>query len=307
MRIVADSAIKLAREAFSALGDLVLLSADEINPRTIREANVLLVRTETRIDAALLSGSAVRFVATATTGTDHVDLHLLEEKGIAFSSAAGCNANAVCEYIVAILLSLAKERGWSLQGSTLGVVGVGKIGSRVARVGAALGMEVLKNDPPLARQSGSADFLELDDLMGVDYLTIHVPLTFRGADPTHHLFDEDRLERLKGATVLINTSRGSVVDGSALKQCLVRGRLSTCVLDVWEHEPGIDFSLLEKVSIGTPHIAGYSLDDPHMDALLPGSAGSPEGARSSCTPGCGRCPRHASACGRSGTGSKSCQ
>jgi erythronate-4-phosphate dehydrogenase len=189
-----------------------------------------------------------------------VDLEYLAANGIGFASAPGSNANSVAEYIAAALLVWSERTGEALNGKTIGVVGVGNVGSRVVRVAKALGMNVILNDPPLARKTGDSSFLPLDELMGADVLTLHVPLTRSGLDATYHLFNESRLSRMKQGSVLINTARGAVVETNALRAMLASKHLSNAILDVWEGEPGIDLSLLRNVTLGTAHIAGYSLD-----------------------------------------------
>ena len=260
MRIVVDENIPFAQGAFAGLGEVALIQGRDATPETLREADLFLCRSVTRVDRALLEGSRVRFVGTATIGTDHVDQDYLRERGIAFASAPGSNANSVAEYVAAALLVLAERGGYELEGRTLGVVGVGNVGSRVVHKAEALGMQVLQNDPPLARQTGDPRFRPLEELLGADFLTFHVPLAREGEDATYHMADADFIGRLKPSAVLLNTSRGAVVDNAALCDALTRGRLSDAVLDVWEGEPEIDAELLSRVAIGTPHIAGYSFD-----------------------------------------------
>ncbi|MBM2845533.1 MAG: Erythronate-4-phosphate dehydrogenase, partial [Bacteroidetes bacterium] len=246
-------------ETFSRLGKVIALDTHEVTRESVRNADVLVVRSETRVDRGLLDGSRVRFVGTVTIGTDHVDLEYLAANGIGFASAPWSNANSVAEYITALLV-WSKRTGEALNGKTIGVVGVGNVGSRVVRVARALGMNVILNDPPLARKTGDPAFLPLDELMGAGVLTLHVPLARSGSDATYHLFDETRLCRMKRGSVLINTSRGAVVETNALRAVLASKQLSTAILDVWEDEPGIDLTLLNNVMLGTAHIAGYSLD-----------------------------------------------
>jgi len=262
MKLVADENIPFVREVFSEFGTIITASGRDISPELVRDADVLLVRSITKVDRKLLEGSRVKFVASATIGTDHVDQAYLREKGIGFANAPGSNANSVAEYVFVALFALAARWGWRLSEKTIGVVGVGHIGSRVAAWAKALGMTVLENDPPLARQSGDPRFLPLEDvLQGADILTLHVPLTKSGPDKTVHLIDEEKLHALKSGALLINASRGPVVDNEALKSWLKRRkRESAAVLDVWENEPKIDTELIQHVAIGTPHIAGYSLD-----------------------------------------------
>ena len=274
MRIVVDNIIPFAEEIFSPLGDIVAVETGQISPRHVRNADALVIRSETRVTAELLEGSRVRFVGSATIGTDHVDRKHLASRKIRFVNAPGSNATAVAEYIFAALLVWARRYGTSLRGKTLGIVGLGNIGSRVALRAEAIGLQVLRNDPPLARslpggkRAGSSKiFLPLDELMGADFLTIHVPLTSGGPDPTFHLFDAARIGRMRRGAFLINTSRGPVVDGTALKDALRSNHLAGACIDVWEGEPEIDVELLESVFLGTPHIAGYSLDG-KLNAVL---------------------------------------
>jgi erythronate-4-phosphate dehydrogenase len=287
LRIVLDRNTPLAASAFKDFGDIVLLDTREMTRRAVKDADILVVRSETKVNRELLEGSRVRFVGTVTIGTDHVDVPYLESRGIGFASAPGSNANSVKEYVLAALLELSTRRGFSLQGKTLGIVGVGNIGSRVAAMAADLGLTVLENDPPLARESRLPRFVPLDDLMKADILTLHVPLTRTGEDATFHLFDSRRIATMKPGAILVNSSRGPVVETGALKDALRSGQLSAAVLDVWEDEPAIDAELLELVLLGTPHIAGYSLDgkvnavrmirEAVARFLSDGSAWNPEG------------------------------
>jgi erythronate-4-phosphate dehydrogenase len=260
IKIAVDRNIALAGSAFGPLGEVTLLETTAVTSGAVRDALALVIRSETKVGPGLLEGSGVRFVGSATIGTDHIDLPYLERKGITFASAPGSNANSVKEYVLAALLVLARRGGFSLRGKTLGVVGVGNVGGPVASMARALGMTVLENDPPRARGAGGGGFLPIDELMGADIITLHVPLTRTGSDPTYHLFDARRLGAMKPGSILMNTSRGAVVESRALESALLEGRIAGAVLDVWEGEPGIDAALLRRVSLGTSHIAGYSLD-----------------------------------------------
>ena len=260
MRIVVDQRIPFVEEAFGPFGEVAKYDSSALDNVAVKNADALLVRSETKVDEKLLAGSKLKFVGTATIGTDHVDVDYLNRQGIEFASAPGCNSNAVVQYVFSALFTLAERFGSRLEGKTLGVVGVGNIGSKIVHVGRSLGMRVLQNDPPLARLTGDSCFVPLDDLMGADFITVHVPYTKSGPDATHHLFDEKRLSMLARGAVLINSSRGAVVDNQALKTALSRGAPGNAVLDVWEKEPNIDTELLSKCAIGTQHIAGYSID-----------------------------------------------
>jgi len=260
MKIIADRDIPFAAECFSSIGEVEIFSGRDITPGVVRQADCLLVRSITRVDSDLLRGSKVRFVATATIGVEHIDVDYLKQNNIGFASAPGSNANSVAEYVVAALLELGQMRKCKLEDKSIGVIGVGNVGSRVAEKAAALGMKVFLNDPPLQRQSGDPKYLPIEDLFDCDFVTIHTPLTFEGIDRTFHLADERFFNSLKSGCVFLNTSRGGVADSIALKEARKSGILEAIVLDVWEGEPDIDAELLEMVDIATPHIAGYSLD-----------------------------------------------
>jgi erythronate-4-phosphate dehydrogenase len=260
MKIVADANIPFVAECFSSIGEVKVVGGREITLDVISDADVLLVRSITQVNAGLLAGSKVRFVATATIGIDHIDIDFLERNNIGFASAPGSNANSAAEYVIAGLLEAGRKCEISLQGKSIGIIGVGNVGSRVAKKCAALGMQIYLNDPPMQRQTGHSKYLPLEELYNCDVVTFHTPLTFEGIDKTFHLADEHFFKSLKKGCIFINASRGGVVDSEALKTVIKSGRLKAVVLDVWGNEPNIDMELLEMVNIGTPHIAGYSLD-----------------------------------------------
>ena len=260
MQIIADQNIPFVKECFSSIGDVTLCAGREITPAAVKDADLLLVRSVTNVNAQLLDGSKVKFVATATIGTDHIDLDYLQKHGIAFASAPGSNANSVAEYIVTALLTIAERHHISLADKSLGIVGVGNVGSRVAKKATALDLRVLLNDPPLQRQTNDPKYLPLKDLYNCDFITFHTPLTKTGPDKTYHLADETLFSSLKPGVVFLNTSRGGVMDTTALKKAIRSKHISACVLDVWENEPNIDTELLAMVDLATPHIAGYSYD-----------------------------------------------
>ena len=260
MKIVADANIPLLVEAFGPLGEVVALPADRIAPDVLRSADALLVRSVTRVDESLLARSPVKFVATATIGFDHVDLAYLASRGIALASAQGSNARSVAEYVLAALAVLAKRGGFSMTGQVIGIVGCGNVGGRLALMAEAIGLKVLRNDPPLARKTGDARFLPIEALADADVVTFHVPLERGGPDPTYQMISDALIARLKPGVTLLNTSRGAVAETAALKSAIAAGRLGHVVLDVWEKEPTIDLALLERVDLATPHIAGYSYD-----------------------------------------------
>jgi erythronate-4-phosphate dehydrogenase len=262
MRIVADPNIPFMREAFGPLGEVRLVPGREIMASAVRGADALLVRSVTPVNAALLDGSPVKFVATATIGTDHVDQVYLSAKGIGFASAQGSNANSVAEYVVAAMLEMAQRRKFRLRDKTLGVIGVGHVGSRVVRNAQALGMRVLQNDPPRARAEKPNEFVAIGQVLSeADIISLHVPLTKAGVYSTYHFFAKDTLAALEDRLpILINTARGAVIDNKALLKAIDGGKVGGVVLDVWENEPNISPELLDVVDLATPHIAGYSFD-----------------------------------------------
>jgi len=260
MKIVADANIPFVQECFSSLGEVVVIGGRDMTPAVVADADALLVRSITPVNEQLLSGSSVRFVGTATIGFDHVDLDYLHAHHIGFASAPGSNANSAAEYIIAALLHVGRKHGIRLEGRSIGVIGVGNVGGRVAKKCEALGMRVLRNDPPLQRQTGSPIYVPIDALHDCDFFTFHTPLTREGIDKTFHLADEAFLASLKEEAVLLNASRGAVVDSVSLKAAIDDDRLGPVVLDVWENEPDIDAELLDQVALGSPHIAGYSFD-----------------------------------------------
>ncbi len=261
-----------AREAFSTLGDVLVKDGRAIAREDVRDAAILATRSTTRVDANLLEGTAVRFVGTATIGTDHMDIGYIEERGIAWCYSPGCNANSVSEYVTAALLCLANRCGFELAGKTLGVVGVGNVGSRVVAKAEALGLRVLQNDPPRERAEypdGGSPFVALDDLLGAsDIVTMHVPLSREGPDPTYHMGDERFFDQLRGGTVFLNCARGAVVGSDALLAAMNGGKVPHVVIDTWEGEPGCRADLLGCVDLGTPHIAGHSFEGKVMGTVM---------------------------------------
>lgn len=260
MKIIADNKIPFLRGALEPYAEVVYLPGKETTADVVRDADALITRTRTACNASLLAGSSVRVIATATIGFDHIDTEWCEANGIIWKNAPGCNSWSVKQYITALLVTLARDRKFSLEEKTLGVVGVGNVGSKVAEAASILGMKVLLNDPPRQRAEGGP-FVSLDELIErSDIITLHVPLQKGGEDATWHLFDAARLAKLRPSQILINSSRGPVVAGKALKVALAGHHIAGACLDVWEGEPELDPELVEMLDIATPHIAGYSAD-----------------------------------------------
>ncbi len=282
MRLVVDENIPCAVELLRCLGEVRCMPGRAIDAAAVRDADLLLVRSVTRVDADLVAGSRLRFVGTATAGIDHVDIAALVERGIRFVSAPGSNAASVADYVMSAL-AVAFPVDGELESLRVGVVGCGEVGSRVLGRLRALGVECVPCDPFRGDVSGNAT---LGRALECEVLSFHVPLTREGEHPTHHLLDEDRLRALREDVLLINTARGPVVDNAALLRCLDERPGMRAVLDVWEPEPEYDPGLLSRCLIGTPHIAGYAADGRRRGALqviraalefcsaIPGDSGS---------------------------------
>lgn len=261
MKILVDENMPYARELFSRLGEVKAVAGRPVPVEALNDADALMVRSVTKVNEALLSGKAIKFVGTATAGTDHVDQAWLQRAGIGFSAAPGCNAIAVVEYVFSALLMLAERDGFALRDRTVGIVGVGNVGGRLHKRLEALGIKTLLCDPPRADRGDEGDFRPLDELVQeADILTFHTPLYKEGQYKTLHLADEALIRRLKPGTILINACRGAVVDNAALLKRLQENQPLSVVLDVWEPEPDLNIELLKRVDIGTPHIAGYTLE-----------------------------------------------
>lgn len=260
MKIIVEKNIPYIQGLLEPFGTVDYLSANEITADTVRDADALFVRTRTKCNAALLEGSRVKFIATATIGTDHIDLPYCREKGITVRNAPGCNAPAVAQYVFATIARWMEGKPMSPRELTLGVIGVGNVGKIIVRWARNLGFNVLECDPPRQRAEGGS-FVSLDEIARTaDIITFHTPLNREGIDRTFHLADSKFLENLGHCRLLINSSRGEVVDNAALLRALENGSLEAAAVDCWENEPDIDRRLLDKVFVATPHIAGYSAE-----------------------------------------------
>jgi erythronate-4-phosphate dehydrogenase len=261
MKIVIDENIPFIRGVFEPWAMVVYSPGRAIDKKMVSDADALIVRTRTMCNSRLLEGSNVRIVASATIGFDHMDTGWLEAEGIKWVNAPGCNSGSVMQYITATLFFIASKYKLDMRSLTLGVVGVGNVGSKVVKTARAVGVTVLQNDPPRERREGPGEFVALDKVIAEsDILTLHIPLSMEGIDKTYHLFNESNLSQLKRDCILINSSRGEVIDNTALRNALSAGILRGTVLDVWEREPYADRRLIELADLATPHIAGYSVD-----------------------------------------------
>ena len=262
MKVIVDNKIPFIKEAIEKIADQVIfVSGKDFTPAIVKDADALIIRTRTHCNRELLEGSKVRFIATATIGFDHIDIEYCHEAGITWTNAPGCNSASVAQYLQSSFLLLELLKGLKLSEMTIGIIGVGNVGSKVAQVAHELGMQVLSNDLPRQDKEGSSDFSSLQTLAEkCDVLTFHVPLYKEGKYKTFHLADDNFFHNLKRCPIIINTSRGEVIETRALLNALETGTISDAIIDVWEDEPNINTTLLNKVFLGTPHIAGYSAD-----------------------------------------------
>lgn len=257
MKITIDKAIPFIAGVFEPFAEVQYLAGERFDAAAVRDSDALIIRTRTKCNAALLDGSRVRFIATATIGYDHIDLDYCRAHGIEVATAAGCNSRGVLQWVASALSLLSERQGWSPDQRRLGIVGVGNIGRLVEEYTRRWGFEVVRCDPPRARLEGG-DFHSIDEIAATcDIITFHVPLIRDGEDRTVHLAGERFFSQLRPNSVIINASRGEVVDNALLRRAIVEGQCAGC-LDVWEHEPAIDRELLQLVEVATPHIAGYS-------------------------------------------------
>ena len=269
MKIIIDDKIPYIRGVFEPFAEVVYLPGSKTTPETVRDADALITRTRTICNEALLAGSAVKFIATATIGFDHIDTAYCKAAGIAWTNAPGCNAGSVEQYIAAALFTWAAKRNRHLADATIGIVGVGNVGKRVEKICRLLGMQVMLNDPPREREEGPGSFVTLETIcQNADIITFHVPLNMEGRDATWHMVDESFRGRLLKKPLLINSCRGEVFDTNVIINAIERNDISDVILDCWENEPEIHPGLMDKALLATPHIAGYSRDGKANGTLM---------------------------------------
>ena len=261
MKIVADNKIPYLKGLLEPYAEVVYLSGRDIRKEDLMDVDAILIRTRTICNRELLEGTKVRFIGTATIGFDHIDTDYCAVKNIKWVNAPGCNARAVAQYVTSSILCFSRKYNFNPSDKTIGIVGVGQVGQKVERCARLLGMEVLLNDPPRARNEGEKNFINLERIQtDCDIITFHPILEKEGPDKTWHMADSNFFAKLKKPVFLINTARGSIIQTDALKQAIRDGKVIDCAIDCWENEPDIDLELLESVLIATPHIAGYSSD-----------------------------------------------
>ncbi|MFV1872894.1 MAG: 4-phosphoerythronate dehydrogenase [Oleiphilus sp.] len=256
MKIVADENIPLINRFFEEFGDVVVLPGREISRNDLIDADILIVRSITQVNEALLHDTPVKFVGSCTIGMDHIDSRYLDSRGIKYTNAPGCNANSVVEYLLSCLSILTETHDLSWDSLSVGIVGYGNVGSLLSARLKKLGIKHVACDPFL----DNPELVDFEEVLKCDVVTLHVPLTHDTKFPTYHLFNHEVLSRFRPEQVLINASRGAVIDNKALLEVLSQENSMTAILDVWENEPKINIDLARKVFVATPHIAGYSFD-----------------------------------------------
>jgi len=261
MKVIIDNKIPYIKGALEPFAEVVYLPGKDTTPEIVKDAIAIVTRTRTKCNEQLLAGSSVKMIATATIGYDHIDTAFCDKAGIEWTNAPGCNSWSVAQYIMAALHTLALEKGIELSDTTIGIIGAGNVGSKVAWFCKLIGMNVLVNDPPRQRAEGSDGFVSLEEIQQqADIITVHTPLTYNGEDKTYHLLDEQFINACKNDIFLINSARGEIMDTSVILTSLKFGKIKEAIIDCWENEPEIDLDLLDHTFISTPHIAGYSRD-----------------------------------------------
>lgn len=261
IKIVVDDKIPFLKGALEPFAEVVYLQGEKINNEILQEADALIIRTRTACNKELLDGTKVKFIATATIGFDHIETDYCQQNNIQWINAPGCNSGSVMQYMASALVRLALKYNFEFSEKTIGIIGHGNIGSKVSKLASTLGFKVLINDPPLQRSGLLPNSVSLNEIIDkADIITFHVPLNKQGIDKTLHMGNEEFFNSIKSTTIIINSSRGDIIDNIALKKSLKNKMLKGAVLDVWENEPTIDQELLDLVDYATPHIAGYSAD-----------------------------------------------
>lgn len=261
MKIIIDNKIPYIKGVLEPFAEVIYLPGKDITPEIVKDADAIITRTRTICNESLLKGSKVKIIATATIGYDHIDTQYCETNKIDWTNAPGCNSWSVAQYIMAALFSLAQKQDIQLNTKTIGVIGAGNVGSKVAFLCQTIGMKVLINDPPRQRNEGTAGFVSLEQIQQhADIVSFHTPLTRTGSDKTFHLADTAFFENCNQKLAFINSSRGEVMDTQAVKTAKKNGKVNELIIDCWENEPNIDLELMNMAFIATPHIAGYSRD-----------------------------------------------
>lgn len=261
MKIIIDNKIPYIKGALEPYAEIIYLPGNKTTTEVVKDADAIITRTRTKCNRELLQGSSVKFIATATIGYDHINTEYCQKAGIQWTNAPGCNSESVNQYIASALFSWSMRKRINLSELTIGIIGVGNVGSKVAKTCKTLGMKVLLNDPPRQRNEDPSEFVPLSTITEkADIITFHVPLNMDGIDSTYYLANEKFFQQLKKKPLLINSCRGEVFNSEDIYNALEAGDISGFIADCWENEPEINLDLLNQTEYGTPHIAGYSKD-----------------------------------------------
>jgi erythronate-4-phosphate dehydrogenase len=264
MKLMIDDAVWGFKEIFSDFGEIVTLPGRQINRQSLLDCDILIIRSRTKVDKDLLQGTKVQFVGSTVAGLDHIDEAYLSENNITFVSAQGCNANAVAEYVISAISNLANDYSFDLSDKTLGIIGVGNVGSRLDFKAKQLGITTLLNDPPRQEIQGKENFVDLNIALSADIVTFHTPLTFLGSHPTYNLLGSHNFELITEDTIVINTARGGIIN----EDLWLKTKTKANVIDCWEEEPNINTKLQSSAYWATPHIAGHSIDAKFMGSYM---------------------------------------
>ena len=264
MKLVIDDTVWGFEEIFSDFGEIITLPGRQINRQSLLDCDILIIRSRTKVDKDLLQGTKVQFVGSTVAGLDHIDEAYLSENNITFVSAQGCNANAVAEYVISAISNLANDYSFDLSDKTLGIIGVGNVGSRLDFKAKKLGITTLLNDPPRQKIEGKEGFVDLNTALSADIVSFHTPLTFSVSHPTHNLLGGHNFELITEDTIVINTARGGIIN----EDLWLKTKTKANVIDCWEEEPNINTKLQSSAYWATPHIAGHSIDAKFMGSYM---------------------------------------
>jgi len=264
MKLLIDDAVWGSNQIFSEFGEVFTLPGREIRSESLKDFDALIVRSRTRVDEKLLRDANIKFVGSTVAGLDHIDKNYLEDNAITLSSAQGCNANAVSEYVISAIANLSKDYGFKLSNKTLGIIGVGNVGRRLEVKAKQLGMKTLLNDPPREALEGSDNFTSLESALNADIVTFHTPLTYSGPHPTYKLLDSHNFKHINNDAIVINAARGGIINETVWETTQTKAN----IIDCWENEPNINLNLQKSAYWATPHIAGHSIDAKFMGSFM---------------------------------------
>ena len=264
MKLLIDDAVWGSNQIFSEFGEVFTLPGREIRSESLKDFDALIVRSRTRVDEKLLRDANIKFVGSTVAGLDHIDKNYLEDNAITLSSAQGCNANAVSEYVISAIANLSKDYSFKLSNKTLGIIGVGNVGRRLEVKAKQLGMKTLLNDPPREALEGSDNFTSLESALSADIVTFHTPLTYSGPHPTYKLLDSHNFKHINNDAIVINAARGGIINETVWEKTQTK----TNIIDCWENEPNINLNLQKSAYWATPHIAGHSIDAKFMGSFM---------------------------------------